>query len=224
MASDITLTAADGHQLAALRLAPEGQSRGALVVLQEIFGVNDHIRAVAAMYAGMGFTTIAPAIFDRKQREVRLGYSTADHTTGIALARSLGPVELMLDLEAAIAAVAPVGKVGVIGYCFGGALAWRAAAKLEGVSCAVSYYGAQIPVFVAERPRIPIQFHLGCHDKYWPIAAARELCTAVEGAEVNEYDADHGFACDHRPAVFDPAASALALAATLRFLTQHLDG
>lgn len=219
---DISLTAADGHSLSALRLDPQGPPRGALVVMQEIFGVNDHIRAVAAMYTGLGFTTIAPAIFDRKQRDVRLGYSSADHTTGLTLARSLGPHELMLDMAAAIAAVADVGKVGVIGYCLGGALAWRAAAKLEGVSCAVSYYGAQIPMFVAERPRVPIQFHLGRRDNYWPIAAAREICEAVEGAEVNDYDADHGFACDHRPLVFDPAASALALEATLRFLATHL--
>ena len=220
--ADISLTAADGHTLSAFRLDPEGQPRGALVVIQEIFGVNDHIRAVAAMYAGLGYATIAPALFDRQQRDVRLGYTAADHDVGLALARKLGPSEVMLDLAAAVAAVAPVGKVAAIGYCLGGAMAWRCAALLEGVSAAVSYYGAQIPLFIGERPKVPIQFHLGRRDGYWPLAKAREICEAVPGAEVNDYDADHGFACDHRAPVFDPAASAAALQRSLRFLGEHV--
>lgn len=219
---DVTLTASDGHSLSAFRLDPEGTPRGALVVIQEIFGVNDHIRAVAAMYTGLGYTTIAPAIFDRRQRDVRFDYSAKAHEDGIALARSLDFEAVLLDLDAAVKAVAPLGKVATIGYCLGGALAYRTAARLPGVHAAVSYYGAQIPYFVAERPKVPVQFHLARKDSYWPIAAAREICDAVEGAEVHDYDADHGFACDHRAPVFEPHASALALARTLRFLGEAI--
>jgi len=217
-----TLTASDGHQFDALRIDPEGQPRGAVVVLQEIFGVNDHIRAVTAMFAGCGYSAIAPAIFDRKQRDVRLAYTAKDHEEGITLARSMSPSEVMLDIEAAISDVAAVGKVGVVGYCLGGALAWRSAASLPGVAAAVSYYGAQIPYFVGERPQAPMMFHLGGRDTYWPIAQAREICGAVPGAEVFEYAADHGFACDHRASVFDADASALALQRTLRFFARHV--
>ena len=220
--SDITLTATDGHELAAFHLLPEGRPRGGLVIVQEIFGVNDHIRAVVALFTGLGYATIAPALFDRVERGVRLGYSVADHDTGLGFATKLSPQGFVDDLAAAVAAVAPAGKVGVLGYCLGGMGAWRAAARVEGISAAVSYYGAQIPMFVRERPRVPIQFHLGRRDGYWPIEKAREICGAVEGGEVNEYDADHGFACDHRPAVFDAAASAAALQRTLRFLGEHV--
>ena len=216
---DVTLTASDGHSLSAFRLDPEGRPRGALVVIQEIFGVNDHIRAVAAMLTGIGYTTIAPALFDRRQRDVRLDYSPKAHEEGMAIAKSLDYEQVLLDLDAAVAAVAPAGKVAAIGYCIGGALAYRTAARLPGVSAAVSYYGAQIPYFVAERPKVPVQFHLARKDADWPIDAAREICRAVEGGEVHEYDADHGFACDHRAPVFEPHASALALQRTLRFLS-----
>ncbi|NJK32420.1 MAG: dienelactone hydrolase family protein [Deltaproteobacteria bacterium] len=219
---DITLTASDGHQLGAFRLDPEATPRGALVVLQEIFGVNDHIRAVAAMFTGLGYTTIAPALFDRTQRDVRLGYSPEDHEVGMRLARSTPPETKLLDIAAAIAAVSEVGKVGVIGYCLGGALAFRSAAKLEGVGAAVSYYGAQIQLFADERPQVPIQFHLARRDAYFPIAKARAICDPIERAEVHDYDADHGFACDHRAPVFEPHASALALQRTLRFLHEQL--
>jgi carboxymethylenebutenolidase len=216
------LTASDGFEFDAFRIDPEGQPRGAVVVLQEIFGVNDHIRAVTAMFAGCGYSAIAPSIFDRKQRGVRLAYTAKDHDEGITLARSMSPSEVMLDIAAAVAAVAPAGKVGVVGYCLGGALTWRSAALLPGVSAAVSYYGAQIPYFVEERPKAPIQFHLGGRDSYWPIEQARAICGAVPGAEVLEYAADHGFACDHRAPVFDADASALALQRTLRFFAQHV--
>jgi len=220
---DITIEATDGHRLSALRLDPEGTPRGALVVIQEIFGVNEHIRAIAAMYAGLGYTTIAPAIFDRLERDTCLDYSGPSLEKGMRLSKSLGPNDVMLDLQAAVTAVADAGEVATIGYCLGGALSWRCAARLDGVSAAISYYGAQIPMFVAERPRVPIQFHLGQRDAYWPIDAARELCGAVEvDHEVHEYDADHGFACDHRPAVFEPRAAALALQRTLRFLEARL--
>lgn len=219
---NVTLTASDGHNIDAYRIDPEGRPRGAIVVLQEIFGVNDHIRAVAAMFAGCGYTAIAPAMFDRVQRGVRLDYSMAAHQTGIGYATQLSPSGMILDMAAAVAAVSGTGKVGVVGYCLGGALAWRAAALVEGVSAAVSYYGAQIPLFLGERPRVPIQFHFGQRDQYIPVAKARAIGEGVPGAQVFDYNADHGFACDHRAPVFDADASGLALQRTLRFFAEHV--
>ncbi len=219
---DIKLTASDGHELDAFYLAPEGTPRGGVVVLQEIFGVNDHIRAIVAMYAGSGYAAIAPALFDRLETNVCLGYSEADHVSGIALAQKLSPTSVVLDIHAAVARLSKAGKVGVIGYCLGGALSWLSAAKVEGLAAAVSYYGAQIPMFAKTRPRIPIQFHLARRDQYFPIATARELCGAITPGEVHEYDADHGFACDHRAPVFDATASALAFQRSLRFFAENL--
>lgn len=220
---NVTLTASDGHTLGAYRIDPEGQPRGAIVVLQEIFGVNDHIRAVAAMFAGCGYTAIAPAMFDRLEPNVQLDYSMEAHGIGIGYATKMSPSGMIQDIAAAVAAVADVGKVGVVGYCLGGAMTWRAAAVVDGVSAAVSYYGAQIPMFVNERPRVPIQFHLARRDSYFPLAKAREIASGVPGAEVFDYDADHGFACDQRAPVFDADASGLALQRTLRFFAAQLD-
>ncbi|NVB39444.1 dienelactone hydrolase family protein [Pseudenhygromyxa sp. WMMC2535] len=221
---DIKLTASDGHQLDGFRLDPKASPRGGLVVLQEIFGVNDHIRSVVAMYTGLGYACLAPALFDRIEPGVRLGYGDADFGTGLGLAQKLDPEQVILDVNAAIAnlAASGVGKIAVIGYCLGGALTWLSAARAEGLSAAISYYGAQIPMFVDARPRVPTLFHLGQRDGYFPIAKAREICSAVEGGEVHEYDADHGFACDHRPPVFDAAATALAFERSIAFLAEQL--
>jgi carboxymethylenebutenolidase len=219
---NVTLTASDGFTFDAYRIDPEGQPRGALVVLQEIFGVNDHIRAVAAMFAGCGYTAIAPAMFDRVQRGVQLGYTGPDHETGIGYAVKLSPSAMILDITAAVQAVASAGKVGVVGYCLGGAMTWRAASVVDGVAAAVSYYGAQIPMFLNERPRVPTQFHFARRDQYLTLAKAREITEGVAGAQVFDYEADHGFACDHRAPVFDADASGLALQRTLKFFSEHL--
>lgn len=220
----INLRAADGHELSAYRIDPEGTPRGAIVIAQEIFGINAHMRAVAARFAGQGYVAIAPALFDRTERGVELGYDEAGFARGKELAAKTTPDGLLADMQAAIDAVADAipepGKVGTVGYCFGGAVVWVAAAKLEG-SCAVSYYGSRIAQFKDLKPRVPVMMHVGKNDASFPVEQVREIAGAHPGVQAHEYDAGHGFNCDHR-ADFAPDAAAVALQRTLGFLTEHV--
>src|SRR5450759_3687031 len=137
----IQLIASDGHKLDAYRADPAGKPRGAVVVVQEIFGVNSHIRSVADGFAADGYLAIAPALFDRARRNVELGYAPEDIAAGRELKAASPTDAALLDIAAAVRAAAPAGKVGVVGYCWGGYLTWMAAAKLPSLSCAVPYYG-----------------------------------------------------------------------------------
>jgi carboxymethylenebutenolidase len=217
----IELQAADGHAPSAFRIDPEGTPRGGVVIVQEIFGVNAHIRAVTVRFAAMGYCTIAPALFDRVERGVELGYDEPGFSRGRALVGQLSPEGMMADLQAAVAAVSATGKVGMVGYCFGGAVAWVAAAKLTGLACVVSYYGSRIPGYRELAPRVPVQMHVGRADASFPVEQAREIAAAHAGVELHEHDAGHGFDCDHRKD-FDPDAAAAALQRTLGFLGRHV--
>lgn len=218
---DVQLQASDGHPFSAHRIDPLGAPRGAIVVIQEIFGVNAHIRAVTVRLSAMGYSTIAPALFDRVERGVELGYDEAGFTRGRALVGGLSPEGMMADLEAAIAAVSPTGKVGMVGFCFGGAVAWMAAARLLGLACVVSYYGSRILGYRELAPRVPVQMHVGRTDASFPVEQVREIAAAHAGVELHEYDAGHGFDCDHRKD-FDPDAAAAALQRTLGFFARHV--
>src|SRR5690606_24528009 len=158
-----TLTAADGHRLDAWCVAPRGPAAGGLVLLHEIFGVNAHIRAVAQDYAVQGYRVVAPALFDRARRGVALDYGAADIGQGRRLREAIPLEQTLLDLAAALAAAGP-GPVAVLGYCWGGTLAFLAATRLEGVACAVSYYGGQTLPFAREIIRVPVQMHFGSED------------------------------------------------------------
>jgi len=223
MGETITLTASDGHECAAYLARPEGEAKAGLVVCQEIFGVNDHIREVADGFAGEGYLTVAPALFDRLERGVELAYTADDATRGRALRTALAWETVMLDVAAAAEAAragAGPGPVGVIGYCWGGSLAWLAACRLN-VDAAVGYYGGQVHEFREETPACPVLLHFGARDPVIPKAHVDEIAKLHPEVPIFTYDAGHGFNCTAR-ADYDAEAAAVARWRTLDFLAQHL--
>jgi carboxymethylenebutenolidase len=218
----VDLTAADGFRLSAYRADPQGTPRGALVVAQEIFGVNSHIRSVCDGYAGDGYVTIAPALFDRYERGVDIGYTPPDVARGREL-KALAKADAALrDVTAARDAVAGAGKVGILGYCWGGYIAWIAAARVPGFACAVPYYGGGMTDAIAEQPMCPVMAHFGERDSMIPVTGVKTLAAAHPSAQVFIYPADHGFNCDQR-GTHDAASARLARERTLAFLRQNID-
>jgi len=221
---DIQLRASDGHEFSAHRIDPLdtiGEPRGGIVLIQEIFGVNQHICATAARYAGAGWSVIAPAFFDRIEPGLVLGYDKADTARGRDLVGKLESKQVLADLQAAVEALRDGGcdQVGVVGYCWGGAVAWVAASRLPGIASAVSYYGSRIVNTIDEPPKVPTQLHVGKTDASFPLAKVHEIGERYPAIEIHEYDAGHGFNCDHRSG-YDSTASAHALARSLEFLAR----
>jgi carboxymethylenebutenolidase len=212
------LRASDGHTLSAYEALPAGRARGGLVLLQEIFGVTGHIRRVCDGYAAQGYHVVAPALFDRIRPGVVLGYFKEDAATGRDLRSRIGWEQVLADVAAAQQQVAASGKVAVIGYCWGGTIAWRCAVHADGVAAAICYYPTQIEPHVAERPRCPVLMHFGEHDPIATLAHAGQL-RAAQGAsvEIQVYPASHGFNCNEI-ANFHSASAALALRRTLELL------
>lgn len=226
MGEFVQLTATDGFVFPAYVARPVGQPKAGLVVLQEIFGVNSHIRTVADGYAADGYLVVAPATFHRVKAGVELGYTPEDVSAGVAFkaaVEGLAAPGVMPDIAAAIAFAAQAGKVGVLGYCWGGLLTWRAAALLSGISAAVPYYGGGMtqPAEVARTPLCPVRAHFGERDHAIPVEGVRAFAAAQPAVQVAMYPAQHGFNCDQRGA-FDATAAAQARARTLEFLQQHL--
>ncbi|NLD70117.1 MAG: dienelactone hydrolase family protein [Limnobacter sp.] len=219
--SFIELTAADGHRFSAYRAAPDGQPRGAVVIAPEIFGVNSHIRSVADGYAADGYLAIAPALFDRVQRGYDTGYSPDEIQAGIAIMQKISIDDALADTAACIAEAAKAGKVGLIGYCWGGTVAWVGAARLNGLACSVPYYGGGIPDFADEQPACPVMFHFAEKDQRPTAEQAREIAAKHPSAIAHFYDAGHGFNCDQRGS-FDAASAQLARERTLAFLKEHV--
>lgn len=219
--SHIQLTSTDGFVLGAYRVEPTGAPRGGVVVVQEIFGVNAHIRAVTDRFAQAGYLAIAPALFDRVERDVELGYDQHGFDRGRALVGQLDHGALLRDVGAAVQSAASAGKVGLVGYCFGGAVAWAAAAQLDGIACATSYYGSRIVQMMDQAPRVALMMHVGQHDASFPLAKVHELGKRYPDVIIHEYDAGHGFNCDQR-SDWNPEAAALALDRTLAFFESHL--
>ena len=228
MGTFTTLTAADGFSFPAYVAQPAGMPRGAVVVLQEIFGVNAHIRAVADGYAAAGYLAVAPSTFHRVKPGVELGYAEADMNEGFGYkmaVEALPAPGVMADLQAAVdhGAKASGGKVGIVGYCWGGLLTWRAACSLSGLAAAVPYYGGGMttPEEAARQPRVPVLAHFGEQDRWIPLDTVQAFRAAQPGVEVQVYAAHHGFNCDHRGA-WDAAAAALARERTLAFFARHV--
>ena len=221
MGTTIELAASDGHRAAAYRADPAGKPRGGLVVIQEIFGVNSHIRSVADGYAADGYLAIAPALFDRVERGFEVGYAPPDMERGRAIRAKVSLDDALKDVAAAIKAAAAAGKVGIVGYCWGGTVAWAAATRLGGLACSSPYYGGGIAEIAAEKPRCPVMFHFGETDQHIPMTDVEKIRKAQPGQTLHVYPAGHGFNCEQRGSY--PAASAkLARERTLAFLRQHL--
>jgi carboxymethylenebutenolidase len=222
------LTSTDGSVFDAYVATPTGRPRGGVVVLQEIFGVNAHIRQVADGWAADGYVAVAPAVFQRVKAGVELGYGPDDRAAGMALkaqVEALPTPGVMPDVQAAanLAARLGQGKVGVVGYCWGGLLAWRAAGVLTGVAAVVPYYGGGITTEGerARQPQCPVLAHFADKDAHIPLEGVRAFEAAQPGVAVHVYAAQHGFNCDHR-AAWDAPAAALARARTAAFLAQHV--
>jgi len=216
-----TIMARDGHEFQAyLSAAARAPGRGAVVVIQEIFGVNSQIRAVADRYAQAGYTCIAPALFDRVRRGIELGYSPESLQEGRGYVKQLQPKQTMEDVAAAIAVVRNSGRTAVVGYCWGGSIAYLAACDLP-LACAVAYYGTGIASSLEKKPRHPMQFHFGERDAHIPPSDVARIAAANPEAEVYTYPADHAFANEQRSS-YDPASAALAYERTLSFLSRHL--
>ena len=215
-----TLMARDGHEFNAWLAPATGGARGAVVVCQEIFGVNHHIRGVADGFAAAGYLTIAPCLFDRIRRGIELGYSEKDTQEGRGYRMQIPKEKTLLDLAASINVVRHAGRVAVIGYCWGGTLAYLAAASLP-IACAVSYYGGQIAK-EAVSPKRPVLYHFGEKDPYIPPADIEKIRAADPTGEFHLYPADHGFNCDER-ASYDAASAQLARRRTLEFLVAQLE-
>ena len=222
MGQMITLTTADGFSLAAYRAEPQGTPRGGLVVIQEIWGVNDHIRKVANGYAADGYLVVAPAIFDRVEPGVMMDPYTAEtRQRGFGLMQKVDIDNALKDITAAVASVAQAGKVGVVGYCFGGRLSWLSASRISGVAASVPYYGGGILGLAAEQPKCPVMLHFGERDAHIPVASVEEFKKAHPALPVHIYAADHGFNCDQRES-WDAPAAKLARERTIEFLHKHV--
>jgi carboxymethylenebutenolidase len=221
MSKTIELIASDGHHLSAYVAEPKDAVIGALVMLQEFFGVNAHIRAMADEYANEGFYTIAPAVFDRVEQDVELGYDSAGMQKGRELRARLNLDQTMLDVQAAIDQVASFGPVAALGYCWGGSLAYLAAARLRGVVCAVGYYGAQIAGHAAETLHAPVLLHFAENDEYIPFRDVETIRAIHPEIEMYIYPGtEHGFSCNDRR-FYEPKAAALARERSLAWLKQH---
>lgn len=220
----ILLEAMDGHQLDAYRAQPDGNVRAGLVIIQEIFGVNSHIRNIADRFAAQGFDTLAPALFDRAERGIELGYQPDDVDRGRAIRAQISTDAALLDLDASIRTLATTGRpVAVVGYCWGGSLAWAMATRLQGLSCAVSYYGGQVAEMADEQPHCPVMLHFGETDHGIPMEQVETVRAKHSALPLFTYPAGHGFGCDQRVS-FHPPSAKLAFERTVEFLNAHTGG
>ena len=217
-----TIMARDGHEFQAWLAAPPGRPHGSLLVIQEIFGINSHIRSVTDRFAAEGYTAIAPSLFDRVRRGIELGYTAADMQEGSGYVKQLDPEATQRDLAAALAVVKHSGRAGAVGYCWGGSLAYRAAGQLP-LACAVVYYG-RVVSYLDQKPRCPVMYHYGTEDKSIPLADVERIRAAYPDAPVYTYEgAGHGFSCEQRGS-YNPQAAALARTRTLEFFARYVAG
>ena len=218
MGETVTLTASDSHEIAAYVAEPNGAPRGGIVVVQEIFGVNSHIRAVADGFAADGYRAIAPALFDRVERGVELAYDAENVARGREMKGRMDWDGPLRDIKSAIDALSDL-KTGVVGYCWGGSLAWLAATRLDRLTAAVCYYGGQINDFRNESAKCPVLMHFGSEDASIPMEAVEAIRAAQPDIPIHVYEgAGHGFNCDQRGS-YDADASATARRRTMDFLT-----
>lgn len=220
MGETVNLTASDGVTLSAYRADPEGTPKGGIVVIQEIFGLNGHIRSVADRLAAQGYAVIAPALFDRLKPGVELGYDEASLGEGFGYMQEVGNQTPLLDIAAAAAELKKVGKVGAVGFCWGGALAWLTGQHVD-VDCAVGYYGVAIDKMLEPKPKCPMMLHFASLDHFMPKADAEKVAAAYADMPIYFYEADHGFNCDVRESYHEPSATQ-AMERTLQFFAENI--
>jgi carboxymethylenebutenolidase len=219
---DIKLKASDTFELGAYRADPSGAPKGAVVVIQEIFGVNHHIRSVCDRLADLGYVAIAPAIFDRIEPGFTCGYSPDEIAVARKFVANPDWPAMLRDTQAAIDAVRSIGPVGIIGFCLGGSIAFAAATKLSGLSAAIGYYGGAIVRFADDKPKVPTQLHFGEKDAGIPLSDVEIITAKRPDVEVFIYPgAQHGFHCDER-ASYDKASSDIAWPRSMAFFARHL--
>jgi carboxymethylenebutenolidase len=219
---NITLTASDSFKLGAYRADPAGKPKGAIVVIQEIFGVNSHIRNVCDRFTAEGYTAIAPAIFDRIEPNFQSGYSPEEVAVARKFVANPDWTAMLRDVQAAIDVAKTAGPVGIIGFCLGGSVAYAAATKLSGLKAAVGYYGGAIVRFADDKPLVPTQLHFGEKDSGIPQTDVAAIRAKRPEVEIFVYPgAQHGFGCDER-ASYDKPSSDLAWQRSLAFFASHL--
>ncbi|HWP26479.1 MAG TPA: dienelactone hydrolase family protein [Xanthobacteraceae bacterium] len=217
-----TLTAADQHQLGAYRADPQGAPKGGMVVIQEIFGVNRHIRSVCDRLAQEGYVAVAPALFDRTVRNFESGYSPAEIEKARSFVAKPDWDAMLRDTDAAIKELKSVGPVGIIGFCMGGTIAFLSACRLSGLSAAIAYYGGRIVAFADEKPKCPTQMHFGEQDQSIPMTDVETIKRKRPDCEIYVYkDAGHGFHCDERGSFHQPSRD-LAWQRSMAFLQKHM--
>jgi len=222
MGKDITLKSKDGFEFGAYVAEPQGKPRGAIVVIQEIFGVNHHIRSVTDRYAALGFLAIAPSLFDRGEKGFQSGYDGAAMDKARGMTQKISLDDRLADTQAAIDHVKSAGKVAVLGYCMGGSIAFLSATRLNGVSAGVGYYGGQIAQFHTEKPKAPIMLHFGEKDQSIPLTDVEKIKAAHPDAPIFVYNgAGHGFHCDERGS-FNAEAAQVAACRSEEFLAKHI--
>ncbi len=220
----ITLKASDGHQFKAYEAKPAGPVRGGLVVVQEIFGVNAHIKRVADGFAADGYHVLSPALFDRAERDIELGYEKDDVARGRGLREKISLDEMLLDIAACGAALEGAGKVAMVGYCLGGSLAWLTATRLPAFAATIGYYGGMIAKQLDEKPKCPVMLHFGELDGGIPMTDVAAIKAAVDPKMVQVFSyagAGHAFNRDGNHAHHEPSAK-VARERTLAFLRQHV--
>ena len=222
MGQDVTLTSSDGFKLGAYRADPKGTPKGAVVVIQEIFGVNHHIRAVTDRLAEEGYVAIAPAVFDRMEPNFQTGYTPDDIAAARVMVGKADFPAMLRDTQAAIDAVKGAGPVGITGFCMGGTITFLAACQLSGLKAGVAYYGGQIAKNADQTPKIPLMMHFGEKDAGIPMPDVEAIRAKQPQAEIFVYDgAQHGFHCDER-ASYDKASADVAWTRTMDFFAKHL--
>ncbi|MGI8526183.1 MAG: dienelactone hydrolase family protein [Pseudolabrys sp.] len=227
MDKHVSLTAADSFKLGGYRADPQnlskdGKAKGAIVVIQEIFGVNSHIRNVCDRFAKEGYVAIAPALFDRQHKDFQSGYSPEEVTEARKFIANPDWDAMLRDTQAAIDEVKSAGPVGVVGYCMGGSVAFLAATRLSALKAAVGYYGGAIARNADEKPKCQVQLHFGAKDQGIPLSDVEIIKQKRPEIEVFIYDdAGHGFSCDERGAYHKPSAD-IAWKRTMEFLAKHL--
>jgi carboxymethylenebutenolidase len=217
-----SLTAADQHRLGAYRADPPGTPKGGIVVIQEIFGVNNHIRAVCDRLAGEGYVAVAPALFDRTVRDYQSGYTPEEIEKSRTFVAKPDWDAMLRDTDAAIKEIKSVGPLAIVGFCMGGTIAFLAATRLSGLSAAICYYGGRIVAFADEKPKCPTLLHFGEKDQSIPMTDVDTIKQKRADCEIYVYPtAAHGFHCDERGSFHEPSAK-LAWERSMAFLQKQM--